>query len=330
MYFLKKGKPFMKKLLLLLLLPAGSLAMERPQAPIKLVPKTLPMSSSSQEKALKIINEINEKNPEVFKNTSSELQKRVVHFLEKNPGSAIFQLGTYAPIPQALLWPTLNRLFKVDFLNQAKEDTGNPGKYIGYGYFILDMGELNKTRNIRETNIKAYKELIDFSYPVERTRPFLDRLVGQYKIHLMPVQSFNVGTNIIYTLLDAIEKDPALRSQILAFKVSVTEPFRTQSGQLLPFVVIYPRDGKDSAQGVLNKLYSLFKKHPEFKGSGERPRYNAKVNDLIWVAQGDADYKTDEYAGYYEPSRIYYRPDITGRIENYHLKHPETGIEIVN
>ena len=97
----------------------------------------------------------------------------------------------------------------------------------------------------------------------------------------------------------------------------------------MPFVVFYVREGKATAQKALNKLNALFAQHPEIRGSGEQPRFNAKVTPLLWVAQGAGDDKEiPENASFYEPSKIYYRPDVTGGVENYHLVHPETGREL--
>ena len=59
------------------------------------------------------------------------------------------------------------------------------------------------------------------------------------------------------------------------------------------------------------------------------PRYNAVVNNLIFVAQGNGEEKGEKRAQYYEePRQVYYRKDFTGTVENYHLKHPKTGQDL--
>lgn len=149
-------------------------------------------------------------------------------------------------------------------------------------------------------------------------------LPKEYKIHLMPKED---PTIVIVKLLQALKNDPELQSLIAAFKVMAVATV-PQKNSVYPIIVIYPASGKANAQKALNKLYALFKNEP---GSGVQPRYNAKVTDLIWIAQGDSHVKSkEEYQSYFEqPNRVYYRKDFTGKDENYHLIHPETDKEIV-
>ena len=139
----------------------------------------------------------------------------------------------------------------------------------------------------------------------------------------MPVDAID-QIKILLQMDKAIKTDPELSSLITVFKILV-HPYR-QGDVIFPKVVIYAF-GKENTQRILNGIYQQFKDVP---GLGFEPRYNAKVNDLIWVAQGDGDNKVDRYEAYYEmPGRVYYRPDITGKPQNYHLLHPETGKEII-
>lgn len=149
-------------------------------------------------------------------------------------------------------------------------------------------------------------------------------LVTEYKIHLMPQGD---PTPTIIRLLTLLKNDPELQNLIAAFKVMGTDTVLV-NGVYYPRIVVYPAQGKDNAQRALNKLYVGLK---DIKGLGVRPRYNAKVNDLIWVAQGDSGYKNKpEYQVYFEkPDFRYFKPDLTGKIANYHLIHPETGKEII-
>lgn len=151
-----------------------------------------------------------------------------------------------------------------------------------------------------------------------------DSVVQEYKIHLMPQGD---PTQTIVTLLTLLKKDPELQHLIAAFKVMVKDKL-VVNGVYYPRIVVYPAQGKENAQKALNKLYAGLK---DIKGLGLRPRYNAKVNDLIWVAQGDSGYKNQsKYQVYFEaPTFRYFKPDLTGKMVNYHLVHPETGKEIV-
>lgn len=149
-------------------------------------------------------------------------------------------------------------------------------------------------------------------------------LVKTYKIHLMPDENMD-ATEILVRLNKALRTDPELSSTIQTFKILYNP---TKQGNVnFARVVIYA-NGKEQAQKILDALYknNVIK---DIKGSAIRPRFNGRVNDLIWVAQGDGDYKDGIYTGYYEPSLIYYNPGITGKRENYHLVNPETKQEIL-
>lgn len=151
-------------------------------------------------------------------------------------------------------------------------------------------------------------------------------LVKTYKIHLMPDENID-ATEILYRFDQALKSDPELSREVQTFKI-LYNPTKL-GGINFARVVIYA-NGKEHAQRILDALYrnNIIK---NIKGSGIRPRYNGKVNDLIWVAQGDGDYKDGIYKEYYEqPALIYYHPGITGKKENYHLVNPQTGQEIVN
>ncbi len=140
-------------------------------------------------------------------------------------------------------------------------------------------------------------------------------------------------SRLIVLILDAFKDDPELKRLIHIFKVAVNTDEHLREKHL-PRVVFYSDLGTESTQRALDILYNLFKKHPEIKGSGERPRFNGKVNDLIWVAQGNGDDKIagagNNLAYFEQPLMIYYRPDFTGKVENYHLKNSETGKEIID
>lgn len=148
-------------------------------------------------------------------------------------------------------------------------------------------------------------------------------LVEEYKIHLMPDGDL---TPVVIKLLKALQNDPALQHAIAAFKVLTGNEY-VFDGQSYARVVIYPTQGKANAQFALQKMYELFK---DTDGLGERPRFNAKVNDLIWIAQGDSIYKRGNFLKYYEaPNYVYYNPEFMGAKQNYHLLHPQTQQEIV-
>jgi hypothetical protein len=152
-------------------------------------------------------------------------------------------------------------------------------------------------------------------------------LVQTYKIHLMPSEDSDY-TLLQKTIVNALRNNPMLSRLIPVFKIAPVT-ISSKTGEVFPRVVFYIETGRDDAQQALNILYDLFK---NTKGSGIRPRYNAKVNDLIWIAQGDGDYKAhQQYERFYQlPLKAYYRGNLTGINQNYHLRHPMTGQELIN
>ena len=79
---------------------------------------------------------------------------------------------------------------------------------------------------------------------------------------------------------------------------------------------------KKETQKALDILYRELNDVP---GLDKTPRYNVKVSDLIYVAQGDGDYKSDAYKEWYDADRVYFRSNVTGKKENFVLKYPNTG-----
>jgi hypothetical protein len=151
-------------------------------------------------------------------------------------------------------------------------------------------------------------------------------LANAYKIHLMPQSGWDNTVKATQTLVNGFVADPELAQLVSAFKVRIGIPMPAP-GVVMPTIVIYVFGGKEAAQKALNKIYQLFK---TTKGLGITPRFNARVNDLIFVAQGDGQYKEGVFSGYYEGQKhIYYRPDFTGTITDYHLVHPETGTTLI-
>lgn len=174
-------------------------------------------------------------------------------------------------------------------------------------------------------------------------------LASSYKIHLMPLKENRI--RIMYELMRALQKDPELQEVIAGFKIVASDlPYRqARNNKRLPadrahlrqnaVIVIYPADGRKNTQQALNKIYELFPRD-KFPGINIRPRYNARVNNLIWIAQGDGDAKSDrELKKYFEPNMIYFNPKALGfrptpigaeQVSTFHLVHPETGKDITS
>ena len=202
---------------------------------------------------------------------------------------------------------------------------------------LIDQLEEKETRWIRYENLVLQELLIEQDLlnvydQKEKALPLYNKLaeflVQNYKIHLMPIDQDFYKMAVIF--FKSLKDNPNLRTLVNNFKIRVEDNVIKRAGEpdmIMSLFVVYPAYGKDNAQQLLNNVYASLNNN--VKGSGQIPRWNAKVTDLIFIAQGDGELKTDENKQYFEPNRVYYRSDITGKKENYHLIHPETGKEIV-
>ncbi len=144
-------------------------------------------------------------------------------------------------------------------------------------------------------------------------------LAANYKIHLMPFDEDIVP--VMATLLAQIKQDAKLQQSISYFKIrAYTDQIKRDSDNTyLPIFVIYTHGSKEAAQYTLDSVYALFKNQ---RGLEITPRYNQKITSLIYYAQGDGDFKKDQFADYYEQDRIHYRADFEGEKKDYYLKNP--------
>lgn len=203
-------------------------------------------------------------------------------------------------------------------IEKSKESL--PTRWVQYENLVF------KELLIEQDLLKVFdqKKLADHLY-----NKLAEFLVLTYKIHLMPIDQDVYLTAII--LFKSLKENSNLRGLINGFKIRVEDNVVKNPGKpdiIMPLFVIYPAIGKENAQKLLNSIHSYF--NNKIKGNGQVPRWNAKVTDLIFIAQGDGQDKTDENKDYFEqPKRIYYRKDLTGKDQDYHLVHPETGKEIV-
>ena len=191
--------------------------------------------------------------------------------------------------------------------------------YAGYVHFV--------STNFLNSASRNDLRLPDFINRQIRNSPELkdsaQKMVNTYKIHLMP-KDWDKTKIFLDQFLKTLVNDQELQKRVGAFKVRLAPTII--NNQVLPIIVIYVYTGKDDAQKVLNQVYAILQRCPECKpGLGVTPRYNASVDDLLYVAQGDGEDKKDENAKYYEEGRIYYNKDFTGTRQNYHLLNPKDG-----
>ncbi len=179
-----------------------------------------------------------------------------------------------------------------------------------------------------EISIKDYSSLVLSSKKPDEIKEKAQMLAGNYKIHFMPHDDdIDIVLQDIFTEL---KNNSDLQNTVAYLKV-YKNYFKTwqdakNNQRVFPRIVVYPVTGKKNAQKALNILY---KKFNAFNGLDIAPSFNAKVTSLIYVAQGDADFKGDFYKEYYEPPhRIYYKLKEIPPVEpdeDHYLRHPETG-----
>ena len=117
----------------------------------------------------------------------------------------------------------------------------------------------------------------------------IDFLGQEYKIHLQPKPEYQLP--VIRALVKLISTDPLFASHIESWKTII--PYdRVTTGLNLPVVVIYPCKGQKSATLVLKKIIQVFGKFDCAKiGLNHTPRFNHKINELIYYANGSGDHK---------------------------------------
>lgn len=175
---------------------------------------------------------------------------------------------------------------------------------------------------------------------------YAKEIVKQYKIHFMPREdslsphkSMCEVERIFIKILKTIKKNSTLNDCITGIKIKLDPIYEIktmadcypieelerldldphQPISQFPRIVLYIY-GKENAQTALDILFETFK---DEQGSGKLPGYNDPVTSLLSFSQGDRDWKEDScLAKFYEKGKVYYRDDITGEKQDYHLKNP--------
>ena len=141
-----------------------------------------------------------------------------------------------------------------------------------------------------------------------------------FKIHLMPKPEQPL--DLVLELMSLIQSRPDLQMAIKSFKVQKNAGiFHDRDGQPLPKVVIYIGAklgdwtvSARNAQLVLDAMYAQF---GSVEGLDVTPRYNQRITSLIYIAQGNGDFKRLQKKVWTD-DMVYLRPDaMAGR--TYHI-----------
>lgn len=257
---------------------------------------------------------------------------------KKNVGEKTFELKK---IRQNLLLMLIKIIEKnEDFIGKVHDKYEFLAKILVSNNKKIFSGERSDGSNVKEPIIiknlfdleKAYKECCksneDCSFEKKQLDEFKQRLAGHYKIHMMPQEKDVL--KVVQMLMKSLKEDDELGALIDKFKIKADLSLQYQNdNKESPYalIVIYPAEGKDKVQKLLDKLLIFFK---GIKGLDVIPRYNLKVNDLIFYAQGDADYKKPNKNGeqsafikYFDKNKNYalYKDDFEDQPhESYELK----------
>lgn len=178
------------------------------------------------------------------------------------------------------------------------------GSYFSRGYYYCRTTKLKGNRRfkaVRRHPLESNNIDIAFSRLCKKFRdPSLDVrqkievsgniLAQEYKIHLMPKNKYILP--IIEVLLDECKKDEKLAATISHIKI-LAAPDQKNHEQIMPRIVIYSALGKENAQLVLNKIFTLLSNYysTESLFVEDMPRFSAKISGLIYYAQGGGDLK---------------------------------------
>ena len=227
----------------------------------------------------------------------------------------------------AKLAEILGRHQDVCSTENPEDSEGGPPVELRRGYFFFP--EINQRIVDGEDYRDASKEAGQakyFQFPEhfrkERQRA-IKVLAQEYKIHLMPKPEY--VPFILNKLFEAMEGDEELKDSVAQLKV-INDDKKIRD-EIMPSIVIYAQLGKEYAQTVLDKL-SQYLEGCEALGADQTPRFNQKVNGLIYYAQSGGDWK-NEYAmamrampddmcdeAIFEPDMIHFKGD-------YHLDLPK-------
>lgn len=117
----------------------------------------------------------------------------------------------------------------------------------------------------------------------------------EYKVHLMPKPKHFL--KVVNQLAELINSNEELSEIIDAFKILKDPKINKQDGKYIPNIVLYIKpsetdvnNSKQNTEKALEILNEAFKNSNSL-GSNKKPRFNQKVNSLIYYSQGNSDTK---------------------------------------
>jgi len=179
----------------------------------------------------------------------------------------------------------------------TNEDAFTESFVLGSSLMTIEYGE-RRNRKIDPNDDAARTAAIRQEVKVEEAR-----IMSEFKIHLQPSRD-RIGL-VVRRLTDTLTdpKNQDLREALMGFKIR-RPPGAAAKDQtkIMPEIVIYPRVGTGSTPEELSRaranaeiaLAKVTAATQDLVGLGQRdrtPRYNARINDLVYIAQSSGDFK---------------------------------------
>lgn len=161
----------------------------------------------------------------------------------------------------------------------------------GYSHFVLNAKTSEESQmlgfqqEVEDAANKGDGELVGRYMTDNEVRNLLDQ---EFKIHIQPKRQF---VPLIASRLSRLLQNEDVRKLVGEFKVKTAPGGVDNQGQEMPQIVIYPAMGRENAKKLLGILRDALKDDEKY-GTGQAPRYNTKVNNLLFLAQSGGDLKT--------------------------------------
>lgn len=159
------------------------------------------------------------------------------------------------------------------------------------GDIILEQGL--KINDLQDQAVRALEQGKGAEFMGEH----FDEICQEYKIHLQPTKGEydqkqgDYRPFYVNKLMEALAENPEFRESIDRFKVSYQkEAKKSSGGEAIPEIVIYPRYGRENFGKALSRVFQQFKGREKW-GNNVNPRFNHKINELIFIAQSGGDFK---------------------------------------
>lgn len=201
--------------------------------------------------------------------------------LERSLGAPRYSRDLTDQNPHAVynMYPVGGTFEGFSFVNKKEVDLVNAGK--------MQLKETASGR-VKEANAAEERMGKKLRNGEALSPEDLQLAAKQFKVHLQPKKEFL--PDIFRALTKAFASDERLRELIPIFKASVSpELVRDENGQVVPEIILYC-PSYNAMREVVGKLEDYLKEY-EDKGNRLTPRFNWKINDLIYVAQSGADFK---------------------------------------